>query len=112
MTNDRRQICQTLICHLLSVICHPDELQASTGSSTASHITKRSMNPSTGVSRSREASAKRDRIRLEFFSEILLRKLFSNFSNSSGSPSFLRRGMPMGYSTTTFLVVGSSLKKN
>src|SRR5258708_12838550 len=96
MRNGGGQICPTLICDLLSVICHPDELQASTGSSTASHITKRSMNPSTGVSRSREASAKRDRIRLEFFSEILLRKLFSIFSNSSGSPSFLPRDYPIG----------------
>src|SRR5260221_12668115 len=101
MTNDRRQICPTLICHLLSVICHPDELQASTGSSPASHITKRSMNPSTGVSRSREASAKRDRIRLEFFSGILLRKRFSNFSNSGGSPSFLLRGWQIAEYTTT-----------
>src|SRR5258708_38661571 len=78
---------------------------------TASYITKRSINPSTGASRSRVESAKRDRIRLEFFSEILLRKLFSNFSNSGGSPSFLRRGFPKGGSTPTFSVVGPSWGK-
>ena len=95
MTNLPDAYLSFVICHLLSVICHPDELQTSTGRGARpdpSYITKRSMNPSTGVSRSREESAKRDAIRLEFSSEILLRKLFSNFFKQSRVPPSLAFG--------------------